>query len=260
MIMLPAVLLTLVLVANGATSALAGVLIVGNQTPTGGRTEFRVQDGGARISSAAGQVVYYDHAKRTSYFVDAKQGTYLEMNEGRARQMGDQSAQIAEAQRVMAEKLKDLPADQRAMAEGLAKQHGGPPPGTQPSAAKPLVFARSGSGQVGTWSCDRYKGSAGALTVEVCTADPAALGITASDFAVLEGFRSLSQSIASEAARGGGLARGPDQGYAGFPLERKESQGGQTSHFVIREIRKEEFPASDVTLPADLRPLPVSAP
>jgi hypothetical protein len=83
------------------------------------------------------------------------------------------------------------------------------------------------------------------------------LGIPSSDFAVLEGFRSLSQSIASEAARAGGVARGPDQGYEGFPLERKESQGGQTSHFVIQTIRAEDIPASDLTLPPDLRPLPV---
>ena len=253
MIVLRSVVLGLILIASGARAATAGVLIIANQTPNGGKTEFRVQDGRARISSDAGQVVYYDHAKHTSYFVDAKEKTYLEMNEERARQMGQQSSHMADAQRAAAEKLKDLPPEQRALAEGMMKQQ------PQPAAPKPLAFTRAGSGRVGSWSCDRYTGSAGTFKVEVCTADPGVLGIAPSDFAVLEGYRSLSQAIASEAARGGALARGPDQGYEGFPLQRKESQGASASQFVVQEIRKEDFPASDVTLPGDLKPLPVSS-
>ena len=143
----------LALVAGAATAS-AGVLIVGTytgtKTPKGRTVEFRIQDGRGKISSQPGQFIYYDHAKRTAYIVDTDKGTSFEMNEARAKQMG---AQLADAQRMMEAKLKEMPPDQRAMVEKMMKEQGGglPPPATvAPSRSVRRRPRRSGS-PWGTW-------------------------------------------------------------------------------------------------------------
>jgi hypothetical protein len=58
----------------GAATASAGTVIVGTytgtKTPKARTVEFRIQDGRGKITSADGQAIYYDHAKRTAYLVD----------------------------------------------------------------------------------------------------------------------------------------------------------------------------------------------
>jgi hypothetical protein len=240
-------------VVAGATIASAGTLIVGKYTgtksPQARTVEFRIQDGLARISSAPGQFIYYDHPKRTAHIVDAQKGTSLEMDEAQAKRMG---AQLSEAQRMMEQKMKELPPDKRAIVEQMMKEQGSglPPPGGR----KPLTFAKSGSDKVGNWSCDRYSASGDGRTVEVCAAEAATLGITVEDVAVFEGFLDLSEKMAGDAAAGSGIGIGREQGFSGLPLERTESRGGKvTDRFVIETIKEEAIAASDVKVPAGLK-------
>lgn len=230
----------------------AGVVIVGTytgaRTPKARTVEFRIQDGHGKIASEPGQFIYYDHTKRTAYIVDTEKKTSFEMNETRAKQVG---AQLAEAQRMMEAKLKEMPPDQRAMVEKMMKEQGGglPPPGGR----TPLKFAKTGSDKVGVWPCDRYAASGDGRKVEVCTAEASALGIPADDVAVFEGFLDLSEKMAGEAA-GGGL--GSERGFEGLPLERKESRDGVvTDRFVIDAISEEKMSAADFQVPAGLTPV-----
>jgi hypothetical protein len=236
-----------------ATTASAGVVIVGTytgtKTPQGRTVEFRIQDGRGKITSQPGQFIYYDHAKRTAYIVDTEKKTSFVMDEARAKQV---ASQLAQAQRVMEAKLKELPPNQRAMVEKMMKEQGGglPPPGER----KPLNYAKSGSDKVGTWSCDRYAASGDGRKVEVCAAEPDALAISAADVAVFEGFLDLSEKMAGEAAAAGGSGQGPDRGFPGLPLERKETRDGViTDRFVIESITKEAMPASELQVPAGLK-------
>lgn len=233
-----------------AGAAHAGVVIVGTYTGTrtsNARTvEFRIQDGRGKITSQPGQFIYYDHAKRIAYIVDTEKKTSFEMNEERAKQVG---AQLAEAQRMMEAKLKELPPDKRAMVEKMMKEQGGGPP--PPGGRKPLVFAKSGKDKVGTWPCERYAASGDGRKVEVCAAEAADLAIPPADVEVFEGFLDLSQKMAGEA---GGV--GAERGFEGLPLERKEIRDGVvTDRFVIDSISAETMPAADFQLPSGLTPV-----
>lgn len=238
----------------GAATASAGVVIVGtytgSKTPAGRTVEFRIQDGRGRITSGPGQFIYYDHPSRTAHLVDTEKKTSFEMTEAQAKRMG---AQLGEAQRMMEQKMKELPPDKRAMVEQMMKEHGGAPP---PGGRKPLAFAPAGSGKVGGWDCDRYTASGDGRTVDVCAADPASLGIPAADVAVFEGFLELSEKMAGEVAAVGGAGVGPDRDFPGLPLERTESRAGKvTDRFVIDRIVQETTPAEDLRVPSGLKPI-----
>ncbi len=238
-----------------ATAAEAGVLIVGTYTgtkqPNGRTVEFRIQDGRARITSQPGQFIYYDHAKRTAYIVDMEKKTSFEMTEDRAKQV---AAQLSEAQKMMEAKLKELPPDKRVMVEKMMKEQGGGPPPA--GGRKPLDYTQAGSGKVGTWPCSRYTASGDGRKVEVCSAEAADVGLAAADVAVFEGFLDLSEKMAGEAAASGGVGVGPDRGFPGLPLERKETREGViTDRFVIDSITQETVPAADLQVPAGLKPL-----
>lgn len=247
------ILVLALILATAATTASAGVLIVGTyagvKTPKGRTVEFRIQDGRGKITSQPGQFIYYDHAKRTAYIVDTEKKTSLEMNETSAKQM---ATRLAEAQRTMEAQLKTMPPDQRAMVEKMMKEQGGglPPPGGR----SPLKFTKSGSGKVGSWPCETYTASADGRTVEVCTAEAPVLGMSAADVAVFEGFLDLSEKMAGEAAAAGGVGSGPDRGFPGLPLERAESRDGKvTDRFTIETIKEEAMTAADLQVPPGMK-------
>lgn len=242
---------------TGAATASAGVLIVGtytgNKTPKGRTVEFRIQDGRGKISGAPGQTIYYDHAKRTAYIVDKEKGTSFEMNEARAKEMG---SRLADAQRNMEAKLKELPPEKRALFEEMMKKQGGMPPSGAGAAPAPLEFSRAGSAKVGEWPCERYTGEGNGRKVEVCSTEASAVGISAGDMAVFEGFLELSEKMAGEASASGGLGVGPDRGFPGLPLERSETRGGTvTDRFTIETIRPEKIEAADLQVPSGLKPI-----
>lgn len=238
----------LLMLAATAVPASAGTLIVGNytgtRTPSGRTVEFRIQDGLGKITGSDGQSIYYDHAKRTAYVVDTQKGTSFEMNEARAKQVG---AQLADAQRQMQEKLKELPPDKRAMVEKMMKEQGGMPPAGGKRA--PLQFAKAGSAKVGAWPCDRYRATGDGREVAVCAAEPDAIGIPSADVAVFEGFLDLSEKMAGEA--GGSLT---ERGFPGLPLERSESRDGKvTDRFTIERIETEKMTDADLRVPKGLK-------
>jgi hypothetical protein len=244
--------------AVGVTTASAGTVIVGTYTgtkaPKARSVEFRIQDGRGKITSAEAQPIYYDHAKRTAYLVDKQKGTSIPMDEEGAKAM---SGRLAEAQRKIEQQMKTMPPEQRAMVEKMMKEQGGglPPPGQR----TPLQFAKSGNGKVGAWPCDTYSATADGRTVEVCTAEPATLGIAAEDEAVFEGFLDLSQKMAGEPSATG-LGRS-DRDFPGLPLERSESRDGKvTDRFTIETIKQEKMRAADLTVPAGLKELQPGAP
>ena len=242
-----------------APTAFAGTVIVGTytgtKTPKGRTVEFRIQDGRGKITSAPGQAIYYDHAKRTAYIVDKEKGTSIPMDEAGAKAMSDR---LAEAQKKIEEQMKTMPAEQRAMMERMLKEQSGglPPPGQR---AK-LVFAKSGNGKVGAWPCDTYSASGDGRTVEVCTAEPATIGMSAEDQAVFEGFLDLSQKMAGE-QRGGGAGTDSERGFPGLPLERSESREGKvTDRFTIETIKQEKMNVADLTVPSGLKEMKPGAP
>jgi hypothetical protein len=245
--------LTVAMLTMGTTAAHGGVVIVGTytgtKTPKGRTVEFRIQGGKGRISSEPGQFIYYDHGKRTAYIVDTDKKTSFEMTEERAKQVG---AQLAEAQRMMEAKLKELPPDKRAVIEQMMKEQGGGPP--PPGGRTPLHFTKTGDDSVGGRTCGRYLATGGDRKVEVCAAGADDLGIAPDDVAVFEGFLDLSEKMAGEAAASSGVGSASERGFSGLPLERKETRGGVvTDRFVIDSITQQTVTASDVQVPSGLK-------
>ena len=242
----------------GVATASAGVVITGTYTgsksPKSRTVEFRIQDGHGKITSDQGEPIYYDHTKRTAYLVDKAKGAVIPMDEEGAKAM---SLRLAEAQKKIEEQMKTMPPEQRAMVEKMLKEQGGglPPPGQR----APLKFAKSGGGKVGSWPCDTYSATADGRTVEVCTAEPATIGLAAEDQAVFEGFLDLSEKMAGESATG--LGSGANRGFPGLPLERSESRDGKvTDRFAIDAIKQEKLSTADLTVPAGLKQLSPGAP
>lgn len=235
-----------------ADIASAGVVIVGTytgtKTPKGRTVEFRIQDGRGRIMSQPGQFIYYDHTKRTAYIVDAEKKTSFAVDEARAKQI---STQLAEAQKMMEAKLKELPPEKRAMVEKMMKEQGGGRPG---GTRRPLDFLKVGAGKVGAWPCDRYSASDGSREVEVCTAEADALAIPPDDVAVFEGFLDLSERMAGESGPGGTGGSAAERGFEGLPLERKETRDGiVTDRFVIDSITTETLAGEELRVPSGLK-------
>jgi hypothetical protein len=240
--------LALIAVADVAS---AGVVIVGTytgtKTPKGRTVEFRIQDGHGRIASEPGQFIYYDHPKRTAYIVDTEKKTSFKVDEARAKQI---ASQLAEAQKTMDAKLKELPPDKRAMVEKMMKEQGG---GRPAGPRKPLDFVKAGADKVGAWECDRYTASESGRKVEVCAAEPDALNLPAADVAVFEGFLDLSEKMAGDASSGSMGGGAAERGFEGLPLERKEMHDGiVTDRFVIDSITTEKMPAADLQVPSGL--------
>lgn len=241
--------------------ASAGVVIVGTytgtKTPKGRTVEFRIQDGHGRITSQPGQFIYYDHTKRTAYIVDTEKKTSFKVDEARAKQI---AAQLAEAQKTMEAKLKELPPDKRAMVEKMMKEQGG---GRPAGPRKPLDFVKTGADKIGSWECDRYAASETGRKVEVCAAEPDSLNLPPDDVAVFEGFLDLSEKMAGDASGGGMGGSAAERGFEGLPLERKETRDGVvTDRFVIDSITSEKMPAADLQVPSGLHEVtpPGSAP
>lgn len=236
-----------------ADLASAGVVIVGSytgaKTPKGRTVEFRIQDGRGRITSQPGQYIYYDHGTRTAFIVDTDKKTSFKMDEARAKQI---AAQLAEAQKTVEAKLKELPPDKRAMVEKMMKEQGG---GRPSGPRKPLDFVKSGTDKVGTWECDRYVASETGRKVEVCAAEPDTLNLRAADVAVFEGFLDLSEKMAGDSSSAGGIgSNAAERGFEGLPLERKEIRDGVvTDRFVIESITTEDMPAADLQVPGGLK-------
>ena len=211
--------------STGAATASAGVLIVGTytgtKTPKGRTVEFRIQDGRGKITSQPGQVIYYDHAKRTAYIVDTEKGTSFEMNEARAKQMASQLARSAahdggEAQGAAARQARHGREDDEGAGRRCRRAGGG--------ARHRSSSRKTGSAKVGEWPCERYTGHGRRSEGRGLRAPSPALGISAADIAVFEGFLDLSEKMAGEAAAAGGIGAGPDRGFPGLPLERSETR------------------------------------
>ncbi len=107
-----------------------------------------------------------------------------------SQQMAGMSAQMEAA-------LKNLPPEQRAMAEKMMK---GKMP--QAAAAAPkTVYTAKGSGSVNGFSCTKYEGDrAGEKEAEVCAALPAQLKLTPADMQIFEKMRQFSSTVLSSLA------------------------------------------------------------
>jgi hypothetical protein len=203
-----------------------------------------------RVDSDDGRSVLFltDGGRNRIVMLDKARNTYQEIDDETMKQLGQQMAGMS-AQ--MEAALKNLPPDQRAMAEKMMK---GKMP--QAAAAAPkTVYTSKGSGSVNGFSCTKYEGDlSGQKESEVCAALPAQLKLTPGDLEIFEKMRQFSSSLISSLANSPMRASVPkgygfDSGYEGFPIQRVDFENGQpTKRGELKSITRVSFTDADFSL------------
>jgi hypothetical protein len=180
--------------------------------------------------------------------INLSRKSYIEMSRADMQQM---QQQIAGAMAKMEAQLKNLPPEQRKMLEDMMKGRGGMPGG---AAAPPrITYKAAGNDRVGQWACAKYDGYNGADKVtELCTVQPAAIGLNESDFAAMKQMAEFVKSMMPDAAEQFSVnATVAEQGFAGVPIRRVAFRNGKpTDTTELLEVRREAIPASAWEVPA----------
>ena len=251
-------MLTLLLIVASPTYA-QGITMVQRETRNGQSATNRMQMDRTHVRAEARsgteQVAFvYDGGADVARMINIDKKTYTEMTRAQAQQMGQQ---VSGAMAQMQAQLANLPPEQRAMVEKMMAGRGGAMPG-MPGGAPParVEYRRGGSDKVGQWACTKYEGFRGAeKVVEVCAADPSALGLTAKDFEVTRKLAEFFKGMMPQAAdQLSVLGTAEDQGFSGFPVKRTSFRGGTAeSVSELTELKREALPAATFEVPSGFR-------
>lgn len=244
-------LITLIAVAQ-----LPAALKIVSEAAHGGRTSQQtiVIDSDkmrADMTSSTGQattVMFLTDGGRDRFvLLDKVRNQYQEIDQQTMKQM---TSQMQGAMAQLNDRLKSLSPEQRAMMEKMMK--GQMPPGMgQMAKPEPVVYKAKGGGNVNGFACTMYEGTRGAeKIVEVCTAQPNQLKVTAADMQV---FERLKQFTSEMTAAMGNFASGAEQfadaGVPGFPVSRVTYGGGQvTQKSEVKSVGRMALTGSEFSL------------
>ncbi len=243
------------LTASPATAA-SGVLIAQKVTSGTTTTTHQSQIEQTRMrseivaSTGRRQTVVFDGAAQVLRMIDDEAKTYTEMSktdlDGMRGQMGAAMTQLQE-------QMKNMPPEQRARMEALMKGRGAAMPGA--AAATPTEYKKTGTDQVGRWTCDKYEGTKnGEKVSEVCTVAPSALGFTAADFEVTRQLAEFFTSLIPQAAEGlfriGSATPNPNS-FSGLPVRFVSFRGGDIQTVSeMTDASRQDFPDTLFQVPA----------
>ena len=188
------------------------------------------------------QVMIFDGTKEVLWAINTERKTYTEMTKADVDQMaGQMNAAMAQMQAQMAQML---PAQREQMERMMAGRMG-----AMMAAAPKTEYRKTGSGKVGSWTCDTYEGYRNnQKAVELCTVAPAALGFTAGDFEVAEKMADFFSKLVPQGAEN--LFRpgkAETQGFSGVPVRRVSFAPPSTSE--VTQVTRQNFPESLFTVP-----------
>jgi hypothetical protein len=229
--------------------AAAGVLIVEKTTTGGGPAQthqVQIDRDWMRAEHRMGadqSAFVFDGARDVVRIVNYDKKTYTELTRAEVEQLG---GRMTAAMAQMQEQLKKMPAEHRAMVEAMMKGKMG---GAEPVKT---VYRKTGTDRVGRWTCDRYEGYQNdKKTSELCTAEPAALGLAPADFEITrklaEFFRKLVPQNADNLFS---LGKPDDQGFSGVPIKRVFGAGPRQTVTETTEITRQTFAPSTWEVPA----------
>jgi hypothetical protein len=203
-----------------------------------------------RVESDDGKSMMFltDGGRNRMVILDKTRNEYREIDEQTMNQMGQQ---LSAAMAQMQAKLKDLPPEQRKMAEQMLK---GKMP--QAAAAAPkTVYTAKGGGSVNGFSCTKYEGDrSGEKIAEVCAALPAQLKLSSDDLQIFEKMRQFSTSLLSALANSPVRINVPtnsgfESGYEGFPIQRADFDNGRaTKRSELKSITRTSLTDADFSL------------
>lgn len=170
-------------------------------------------------------------------------------------QLDGMRRQIDGAMAMMQEKMKNMSPEQRAMMEEMMKKMGRGLPGSAGAAAPAAPrteYRQTGTATVGRFACTTYDGYRGSeKVVEVCAADPAALGLAPADFEVTKDLAEFVRSLVPQMAEELVVNATPEvQGFSGIPVRRTTFRNGSPSSTTeLVDVRRENIPASSFLVP-----------
>jgi hypothetical protein len=238
-------------VVAGTAQAADGVLLVQKTTTGGGAPQtHQIQIDGTRMraessdASGANRVMVFDGTKQVMTIIDSDKKTYSEMTKDDDRMGGQMTAAMAQMQ----EQMKNMPPDQRARIEAMMQGRG---MGAPAAAAPKTQYKRVGTDTVGKWTCDKYDGYEGEQKVsEVCTVDPKALGLAASDFEVTRQMAAFFQKMMPQmGAQMFKIGSAEDQGFSGIPVRQHMTVAGREVTTEITEVSRQRFADSVFKVP-----------
>lgn len=217
-----------------------GILIVEKST-TGGTTktsQIQIEKTRMRTESAGPNgtttIVVFDGTAQVMRMIDVPKKSYTEMTKEDADKMG---GQMTDAMAKMQEQMKNMPPAARAQMEAMMKNM----PGM--SAAAKTEYKKTGTDQVGKWTCDKYEGyQNGKKTSELCTVDPKALGFSLADFQITQQLGEFFQKMMPQNAdQMFSLGKNDPQGYTGVPVRRTYSILGRETVSELTEVSRQTF-------------------
>jgi hypothetical protein len=233
--------------AVSPAAAAEGVVIAQQITSgtTVTRTEVQIERTRMRTVVTTGtetQVVIFDGAKQTMYVINPARKSYLEITKAELDRMAGMM------QGMMAQ-MANLPPAARAQMEGMMRGRGM----AAPAAAERTLYKRVGADRVGRWTCDKYEGyRADQKVTERCTATPAALGLTAADFAVTQQLAEFVRTALPQAAdQVATLGQTEADGFTGFPLRTVSVSGDRTTVTEVTAASRTTFDDAIFAIPAD---------
>ena len=221
-----------------------GLLIVQKHT-TGGttntnqiqieRTRMRAETGGGDRA----QVVVFDATAQVVRMISPARKTYRELTKADIDRLGGQMAG-ARAQ------MQNLPPEQRERIEAMMRGRG-----VAGAALAKIEYRKSGTDKVGKWTCDKYDGYRGDQKVsELCTVNPAVLGLTAADFDISkQAAKFFAQSAPQDADQMFSIG-GTEQGFSGIPVRSVVSVGQNQITTEVTDVSRKTFSDDSYAVPA----------
>ncbi len=182
--------------------------------------------------------------KQLFWLIDDKDKSYREMTKEDAERM---AAKMKDAQAQMAESMKNMSPEQKAMME---KYMGGKM-GAAAGSALPKYVKKASGEKAGKWTADRYEAPKGKDGVrKLWTVPQGTIGLKAEDVAVLKEMAKFFEKFGANKSDYFQFDR-QDMGIRGIPVKSLTIEGGKTtSSTILKEAGSKSFPSSAFDLPS----------
>jgi hypothetical protein len=235
----------------GVAWAADGVLLVQRTTTASGSKTNQIQIAKDRMRAEVegpmgSQVVIFDATKQVIDILNVERKTYIEMTKAELDNMATQAQQMMSQMQTM---MANMPPAQRAQMEAMMAGRG--MGAAAPAAPVKVEYKKTGTDRVAKWNCDKYDVLRdGQKTSEVCTASPAALGLTAADVDVMRQLGQFFKQIASQASAMFDLGQPTDPGFIGVPVRSIMTVAGQPVTGEVTDVSHQTFDDSLFAVPA----------
>lgn len=194
-------------------------------------------DGGKLLIKAAGGDpnvdLLFQQANETMTIIDHSEKTTLDIDADKVEALANQAAGMMDVVRQqVAKQMENMPEEQREQLQQMIENMGGGQLVTKPTPPPQLKTLKDvGAQTINGYTCQKMEVYEGSDKVsEICTAQPAAIGIPAEDYAVIEAMQVMSQKLRDKTAKitaqlGQNVPQFGDSNAPGVPVQMTDKAG-----------------------------------